>query len=139
MPKFQRIRRIPYTCSAPCLFEVVSCSPASADRGTYFRPGKDAYARQLKWENGGEVVRVKLENLPLCLCEGVGILTCKSWLCFSTLVSASPQSTIYEMAEPESSATTNVGQEPEPTPIDPEVRSIFDGRPTDTDYALSGY
>jgi hypothetical protein len=42
------------------------------------------------------------------------------------------------MAEPESSATTNIGQEPELAPIDPEVRSIFDGRLTDTDYALSG-
>jgi hypothetical protein len=83
-------------------------------------------------------VHIKLENLPLCFYERVGILTCKSWLCFSTLVSVSPQSTIYEMAEPESSATTNVGQEPELAPIDPEVRSIFDGRLADTDYALSG-
>jgi hypothetical protein len=47
---------------------------------------------------------------------------------------------ISEMAEPESSATLNIGQEPEPelAPPDLEVRSIFDGKPTDIDYALSG-
>jgi len=89
-------------------------------------------------ENGGEAVHIKLENLPLCLYEGVGVLTCKSWLCFSTLVSVSPQSNLYEMAEPESSATTNVGQEPEPAPIDPEVKASLTARPTYTDYALSG-
>jgi hypothetical protein len=80
-------------------------------------------------EDGGEAVHIKLVNLPFCLYEGVGILTYKSWLSFSTLFSVFPQSTIYKMAEPEFSATTNVGQEPEPEPIDPEVKaSLTAGR-----------